>query len=379
MMRRLLILEALTGIAGGQAALLSVLPALTEAYQVQAIVPGAGPLAQALQSAGVSLHTLHMADYQLVSKSRADLLRFVLDTPRLTWAAYRVLRRQPADVIYANNSRAFVWGTLAARLAHHPIVWHVHNVFGDGKTLAILRRLVRWPIVKCVIGASQPAIDQFQLQADKLCVIPTGVDLDRFAPQSSAAVRNEFGLTSDQPVVGLIGDLIPLKGQRTFIDAITTVRQRVPGVRGWIIGAARPGLEGEAYEAELRAAAHDQPIDFLGRREYIERYLNALDVLVVASTTETGPLVLLEALACGVPVVSTPVGRAPELLNDATCGQLFPVGDAAALADQLSQLLPAAAQRAALSHAARRRAIEQLSLTQYRTRIIAAIQAAVTS
>lgn len=375
-MPRLLILEALSTIAGGQIALLDVLPALTAAYSVQAIVPGDGPLARALRAANVVTHTFRMADYQLVAKGRADLARFALDTPRLTWLAYRWLRRQPVDVIYANNSRAFVWGTLAARLARRPVVWHVHNVFGDGKTLAILQRLVRWPIVKQVICASQGAADQFRQPPDKFSVIPTGVDLERFAPQSGAALRAEFGLTSDQPLIGLIGDLIPLKGQRTFIEALAIVKQHLPTARGWIIGAARSGPDGQAYEAELRLAARNQPIDFLGRRDQIERCINALDALVVASTTETGPLVLLEALACGVPVISTPVGRAPELLGDGACGQLFSIGDAAALAERLIELLRDRERRAALSGAARQRAVEQLSLAHYQARIVAALQSA---
>jgi len=99
------------------------------------------------------------------------------------------------------------------------------------------------------------------------------------------------------------------------------------------------------------------------------------DVLIVASATETGPLVLLEALSCGIPVLSTPAGRAPELLGDGTCGELFPVGDATALAQKLIALLTARDRQILMSRAARQRAIEQLSLETFRARMLAEIAA----
>ncbi len=93
-------------------------------------------------------------------------------------------------------------------------------------------------------------------------------------------------------------------------------------------------------------------------------------MLVIASERETGPLVLLDTLACGIPVVSTPVGRAPELIRPGVTGDLFPAGDAVLLADRLSALLNGMNDLHHLrrmGQAARQLAEEQLSLTVFHT------------
>jgi len=94
-----------------------------------------------------------------------------------------------------------------------------------------------------------------------------------------------------------------------------------------------------------------------------------MDLLVIASDRETGPLVLLYAFASGVPVVSTPVGRAPELIQAGVTGELFPIGDAAALADCLAVLLDDSHHLRRMGQAARRLAEEQLSMAVFHTRI----------
>ncbi len=369
---RLLILEALAEIAGGQAVLLDLLPALTSAYHVGAIVPGDGALSRALQAGRVEIFRIPMAEYQLVQKGHSDLWRFAVETPRLAWLARRSFRRFKADLIYANNSRTLVWGTLAARLAQRPILWHIHNLFGDRKTLRLLKRLAHWRVVKRIICASAQAADQLtDVPAAKLKVIPSGVDLKRFtpAPETRNRFRNAHSIGLNTPLVGIVGDLIPLKGQSSFIEAASIVHRQLPEVHFWIVGETRSTEDSRSYAAQLRQRAVGLPINFVGYQADMPAVLNALDVLVVASATETGPLVLLEALACGTPVVSTPVGRAPELLADGICGELLAMGDANALAQKLIALLGNIDRRAAMSRAARQCAIEQLSLETFRTRV----------
>src|SRR3990172_885073 len=161
-MPRLLILEALTDIAGGQSVLIDVLPALISTYQVGAIVPGDGALQRALQASDVVVFHAPMADYQLIKKSRADWLRFVVETPRLALTALRLIGQFNADLVYGNNSRTLVWGTLAASLARRPMMWHIHNIFGDRKTLRLLAVMSQLGAVKRIVCASTPAASQFK-------------------------------------------------------------------------------------------------------------------------------------------------------------------------------------------------------------------------
>lgn len=365
---RMLFLEALSTIAGGQQVLVDLVAGLEE-HEPHALLPGPGPLEDALTARDVTCHFAPMASYTLVRKSQADLLRFPFDQLRLAFRCARLARRLRADLIYANSSRTFVWGTLGGVLARCPVIWHVHNILGDCKTLLLLQRLGRWRAVHRIVAVSRAAAEQFPALRDKVVVIPTGVNITLFRPDpiAHARVRAEFSIPSDMFVVGIVGDLIPLKGQHTLLEA---ARLGPPGVRYLIIGDVRPGDdESSIYTARLREMAEGNVI-FAGRREDLSAVLNALDLLVVASERETGPLVLLEALACGVPVISTPVGRAPELLPPEA---LFPVDNAMALVNRLQFWLADGQRLQATSRAARTLAEEQLTLEHFRERMRAEI------
>lgn len=365
---RMLFLEALSTIAGGQQVLVDLVAGLEE-HEPHALLPGPGPLEDALTARGVTCHFAPMASYTLVRKRWADLARFPFDQLRLAFRCARLARRLRADLIYANCSRTFVWGTLGGILARCPVIWHVHNILEDRKTLLLLQRLGRWRAVHRIVAVSRVAAEQFPALKDKMVVIPTGVDTTLFRPDpiAHAHVRAKFGIPSDMFVVGMVGDLIPLKGQHRLLEA---ARLGPPGVRYLIIGGVRPGDdESSMYTARLREMAEGNVI-FAGRRENLPAVLNALDLLVVASERETGPLVLLEAMACGVPVVSTPVGRTPELLPPEA---LFPIGDVTALADRLKYWLADPQRLQAASHTARTLAEEQLSLEHFRERMRAEI------
>ena len=362
--RRLLILESLPTISGGQRVLIDMLPALV-GYDLHALLPGPGPLADALQTGGVVCHFAAMASYTLVHKNRADMVRFPFDQLGLAWRCALLVRRLDADLLYANTGRAFAWGTAAAWLTHRPILWHIHNLLADPKTLSLLRRMGRWGTVRRVVTASSAAAVQLPGLGYKTVVITTGVDTAAFRPDLTArtCVRNELGLALDAPIVGIVGDLIPLKGQHTLLEAARLASHVACYL---VVGDARPGDdENRTYATRLREMAEGNVI-FTGRREDLPAVLNALDLLVIASERETGPLVLLEALACGVPVISTPVGRAPELLPPEA---LFPIGDSAGLADRLQFWLADRQRLQAAGRAARALAEKQLSMERFRALI----------
>lgn len=374
-----LFLEALSTIAGGQRVLLDLMPALLQRFEATVLLPGHGPLAEALQAYGVPVIVAPMAAYTLVRKSWRDLASFAIETPRLSLALYHQVRRCHTELVYANSSRVFGWGTVGAWLAGRPIIWHAHNILGDSKTLALVRLLARTKTVRRVLCASESAAEQFPSQCDKVAIVPPGVDLERFAPspESRYRVRAQLGIAADALVAGIVGDLIPLKGQDVFIQAAAQVSQSVPDAVFFIVGDERATDASRQYKSGLQSAIRNLPsaIRMLGFMPDIAGVLNALDVLVVASATETGPLVLAQALACGAPVVSTPVGWAPQLLGDGQCGELFPIGDPAALAGQLAHLLVQPDARAAMGRAARQRALERLDIHEVQAQVIAHIEA----
>jgi len=361
MKQRILILESLPVIAGGQRVLLDMLPALQD-YELHALLPGPGPLADALAKGNVTCHFAPMARYSLVHKNWYDLLRFPFDQLRLALRCNQMARRLRIHLLYANCSRSFVWGTIGGFLAGKPVVWHIHNLIADRKTLKLLQKIGECSAVKQVIAASHAAAEQLPNLGPKSVVIPAGVDTDLFHPDPDdrARIRREFSIPREAIVIGIVGDLIPLKGQQTFLDAVQAGPDELCPI---VVGNARADdSESQAYARLLREIAPANTI-FTGRRQDLAAVLNALDLLVIASERETGPLVLLEALACGIPVISTPVGRSPELLP---ADALFPVGDAVALAARLTHWTRTPNKLRRAKQTARAKAEAHLSLTQFR-------------
>ena len=360
----ILFLEALPTIAGGQTVLVNLVPALRDRYRLATLLPAEGPLAQALRSEGVLCFVAPIGQYSLMHKSLRDVAAYTARLPLLAWRTAQLIRAWDADVVYANSGPTFVWGTLAAQITRCPIVWHHHNLLADGKSLAVVRAASRLPAVRSIVCASAAAQKQLSGAGAKTVVIPNGVDTDRFRPDRAARarIRAELGIDDAAPVVGMVGDLIPLKRQDTLLAALRHVQGEMPELRAILVGDARSGeAESKRYAEQLRSDARNGVL-FLGRRSDLPAVLNAFDLLVVASERETGPLVLLEALATGIPVISTPVGRAPELLGPAA---LYPTGDASTLANLLRSAFATAATPDEARLAARRGAEQKLSLALF--------------
>lgn len=368
----ILFLEALPTIAGGQTVLLNLVPALREHYRLATLLPGEGLFAEALRAEGVECFFAPIGRYSLMNKSSRDVVAYAMRMPLLMWRAARLIRRWGADLVYANSGPTFLWGALAAQLTGRPIIWHHHNLFSDGKTLTSVRGAARLPSVRTIICASAAAEEQFSNVSRKAIVIPNGVDTERFRPNQEARtrVRQELRIGNTTSVIGMVGDLIPLKHQDTLLNAVSELANEVPDMQVLLVGDERPGNEESAHYAEQLRQEAPHCVHFLGRRSDLPDVLNALDLLVIASERETGPLVLLEALATGIPVVSTPVGRAIDLLGDES---LFPVGNAKALADRLGGLLVASAYTSENGLSSQQSSVQQLSLVTFRNEISAVI------
>jgi glycosyltransferase involved in cell wall biosynthesis len=368
---RLLILEAIPTIAGGQRVLLDLLPALRERFDVTVVIPGPGPLADALGAMHIVTAVLPIQRYSLVNKTLKDVLSFAASTPQLSLALRSLIHRTQADLVYANSAPTFPWGTLGAALSGRPVIWHSHNNLGDGKSLLLARAFATFPNVRRIMGAAASAVDQFR-QPGKSLVVRSGVDLDLFAPSAEkrAQFRRSLNLPGDAPLIGILGDFIPLKRQDVFLHAAQRVQPQCPEAVFAVIGAARPNPESQAYYQSLHPLMAQVHALLLPWPADLAALLNALDIIVVASTTETGPLVLFQGLACGVPVLSTPVGHAPELLQDGVTGGLFPADDDAALSELLLHVLQHPDRHRAMRQAARQRAVEQLGLRHTQQKVI---------
>jgi len=138
--------------------------------------------------------------------------------------------------------------------------------------------------------------------------------------------------------VGIVGRLVPIKNHALFLQAARRVREQVPGARFAIVGDGelRAALEAQADAPGLAGA-----VTFTGFLRDLRPVYSDLDLLVIASDNEGTPVSIIEALAAGVPVVSTAVGGVPDLLEGGRYGALIPPGDADALAGAMITALGA--------------------------------------
>lgn len=208
--------------------------------------------------------------------------------------------------------------------------------------------------------------------ADRITVIPNGVDLARFdKPNLGSALRRELGLPADALLVGVLARLAPCKGIEIFLDAAQAVASRLPDVRflvvgdeGVLKGAVRGrGAYRQALEARAARLGLADRVVFAGFRLDVPEILAELTVSVLPSITGEGlPNSVLESMAAGLPVVATNSGGTYEAVEDGETGLLVPSGDAAALAQAIVPLLEDPRLRARLGAAGRRRVAERFSL-----------------
>lgn len=265
------------------------------------------------------------------------------------------LRRWRADVVHCADLLAGYHGGLAGRLAGARVLCHVRGEFPViSRRDALFLRLVQH-----FVFVSRHTWRSFGLQVSEArgSVLYDGVPLASHSDADAATVRAELGLPVGSPVVGMIARVAPGKDFETLIRAAVRLANAGVDARFLIVGdkessdthrARYAGLERELHAAGVRDCFH-----FTGYRKDVPRLVAAMDVVVLITHSEGLPLVLLEGMAAGKPVVATRVGGVPELLTPGSGGQLHEPGDDADLAAALLPLLTQPGHARRQGHTAR--------------------------
>lgn len=334
---RLVLITTNLATGGAETVLLNVLQQLDRSKFDPTVVSliGLGEIGPCIQALGIPVHALGM------KRGVPDPMAVL----RLAW----LLRRLQPDVVHTWMYHADLLGGLAARLAGFDrIIWGIHHSNLSGhvnkrstlrvvKLNALLSRWVPARIISCTQCAKEIHAAA-GYEADKLHVIPNGFDLGRFVPsdESRASVRGELGLASDTPLVGLIARFDPQKNHFGFVEAAALVHAQRPDVHFVLAGTGVDGANG-ALTAAISARGLQGHIHLLGRRDDVPRLMAALDVLALSSHGESFGNVLCEAMACGVPCVTTNSGGPAEVVGN--IGRVVELGDMEGLAKGLLDIL----------------------------------------
>jgi teichuronic acid biosynthesis glycosyltransferase TuaC len=214
------------------------------------------------------------------------------------------------------------------------------------------RQLLRWAAgrVAASIGVSDALVQRMRALAfdpARLHVMRNGVDTERFRPLPPAQARARLGLDADGPVLLTVGNLHEYKGQRLALEAWALMRQRHPLARLLIVGEGPDRGWLQARAQELGAGDAVMLAGTVSNTELYAWY-SAADLLVLASSREGWPNVLLEAMACGTPVVATDVGGVREIVCNPEAGRVIGERSADALVDAINGLLAQPPERRAV-------------------------------
>lgn len=314
--------------------------------------PG-GPLEKELEDSGVRIRPLH-------KRGRWDVVQFFL---RLI----RVLREEHPDILHS-----YLFEPNLVALAVKPlfpamrVVWGIRSSMMDfsrydwlaGVSFKLSGWLSRLPdavIINSRIGREYHVSKGFA--ADKMVVIPNGVDTERFRPDPAgrARIRSEWGIAACDKLVGLVGRLDPMKDHPIFLQAAALLAHQRRDTRFVCVGGGPA-----EYRASLRSIAKSLGLEdcllWVDTRTDMADIYNALDVSISSSYGEGLSNVIVEAMACGVPCVVTDVGDSAWIVGDT--GEVVPPKNAMALMDAIQRSLDR--PRCAPARI-RQRIVEQLS------------------
>ncbi len=211
------------------------------------------------------------------------------------------------------------------------------------------RLLIQWAARRAgaSIGVSRALVErmrQLQLDDSRLHVMCNGVDPQRFRPLPQQAARIELGIDG-APVVLSVGNLQEHKGQRLVVEAFARLCRRHPQARLLLVG---DGPDRELLRQSAQALGVGAQVRLVGTvpNSELQRWYSAADVLVLGSSREGWPNVLLEAMACGTPVVASAVGGIPEVVATPAVGRLVTPRTAEAFEAAIEDLLQARPDRA---------------------------------
>lgn len=361
-------------VGGAERLLLTILARLDRAnFDPVLICPEHGPLREMATSLGVRTEIASVLHARFTWRVD-DLIRYLNSFARVILDLRKKVISANPDLIHANSVRAGLVVTVATLGLNKQVVWHIHDLLPRHPFNSVIRAVGLLSRRTRMIAVAQASADRFigsfrSLQR-RITVIPNGVDLERFHPDQNTRrkIRGELQLGADVPVIGIIGRLTPSKGQLELLQAFKRVVSEFPKATLLIAGA--PAFNQEHEYAELLKHATSElgisnRVRMLGARDDVAAIMQALDLLVVNSSSEACCLVVLEAMASGVPVLATRTGGTPELIEHGRSGWLVPLRDEDHLVTAIIRLIGEPELSAQLVRHARERITSRFGMNQY--------------
>ncbi len=329
---------------GAQRCLLLLLESLDrKRFSPIVVMPGPGKFAEKVRELGIPVFFCEMRWWvairpHLVSKQE---LHFCEGLQSRTDALVELIERERIDVVFTNTG-VVIEGALAAAISGRPHIWHLLEVMSADPDLTPIVSVSAFYGLVGSLSYGIAAVSRIVAEdVSKHCpeaqvrIIHTGM-----AEDSKGIARNKkelFGIPEDVPLISFLGLLSARKGILSLIEAMPLVLSRVPSAQ-LVVAGGEGGVLGQVRRKikSLKLAHH---VHLLGLRSDAADIIASSDAIAVPSLSDPLPLVVLEAMGAGKPVVGTQSGGCQDMILDGQTGFVVPPGDSAAIADKLAYLL----------------------------------------
>jgi glycosyltransferase involved in cell wall biosynthesis len=280
--------------------------------------------------------------------------------PSAIFKVRRLIRDTRVDIIHGHGYKSNTYAFFASLPRTTRRVATCHNWLGESikmKSYAALDRFLlrRFDAVAAVSNEVKDKLLLSGVSPEKITIIRNGIETSVFqitTPKREMKIK--FNIPEDYAVIGTVGRISEEKGHRYMLAAAKTILDRYPKTIFIIIG------DGPLRD-ELESEFGSQRIRFTGLRSDTPQWYHCMDIFVLPSLTEGLPLVVLEAMASGLPVVATRVGSVPTVVKESETGLLVEPGDANAIRMSLAELLNKPDQARKMGDEGRKRVTEHYS------------------
>lgn len=313
--------------------------------------------AEKLQVAGISFRAVKL---HKLTRNKQGLVSFLIHFPTDIWRIRNIIKQSEVQLVHCNSAGQWK-GLIAAKLAGCPTYWHLNDTNMPKSVRLVFKLLAKWVVTSFLLSAER--VSSYYLQ-DKFSNYPRfilrpPVDCEFFRPE------NNFNITQEDTikVIG-VGNINADKDTKTYVRAAQLLRDEF----GSRIHCAQVGPEFESQKhyiasvKELNNQNGKQTLEFLGGQQDIRPFLKQSDIFICSSRAESGPMSVFEAMAMGLPIVTTDVGDLAIMNSEGDFARVVPVGDHVALARAASELVKSPEERKHLGRNARRYALKNLNV-----------------
>ena len=234
-----------------------------------------------------------------------------------------LIKKINPEIVHSQSIQMGLSALLARKFLGIPYVVYCHgsDVYLPWKFKKIISAMI-FNEAGAVIALTDDMKNELKKNCKKdIIVIPNGIDPEKFEGFPKQIIRDKFKIQFKEKIIVFVGGLRPVKGVKYLIEAFSIINQKNSDVKLFLVG---DGLERRKLEDAVKKADLEKKVNFIGQVENneIPKYMSISDIFVLPSLSEGLPVVILEAMACGLPIVATKAGGMPEVVKDGENGFL---------------------------------------------------------